>query len=247
MSSFSFADDSWKTTATKMVPEDANVKKIVNEFTMLKAEFVEGITTYIYYTNICDRKLRDALKWVTEIVGPKESLPIDLKWRASGGHGKASLIQIGTAQRVILIRYARKNNHPNGEILKKFLLSRKLIGKKIYCNLRKLEERFEVEFKNIVNFEEVYLRQYGLTPNFIKMYQHYDVKPTAEYNDKRVPMSNWEDKFLTKQQIMHSTFDVVALHLSYEKACELHPNAAEEYKARKRRSRKRHSQMTKKE
>ena len=219
-----FANNDWESKAIALTPQDVNDKQHLKELELYKIQLIEEQTSYIYYTNIHDPCLPDAFKWVTGEVGDNETIAIDLEWRPDFREyrNKPCLFQIGTCSRVLIIRYVGRNC-TDGEVLKNFLVNHKFIGKGIGNDLKKLNDRFNINFNNISDMERVYLRPNNLPLGFATMCDALGVKATASYKNKKVSRSKWEANDLSKQQVLYSAFDVVGLYYSFKAAKERYP------------------------
>ena len=182
-------------------------------------EFFRGTTTIFYFTDINDPSLQMMLDWVSEGIGEKHMV-LDLEWKAFPGYyddQKASLFQIGTSKRVVIIRYAQQESMgTQHEVLQNFLLSHKFVGKGIGNDLIKLRERFNINFSgNVDDFERMHMRKYASNKSFNSLIEAYAGAPTAMYKDKSVTFSNWNAPTLSYQQVLYSVYDVVSLYQAY--------------------------------
>ena len=225
-----FYTNDWGYKAITLTPQEVNDSQALKEPELYKIQLIEGKTSYIYFTNIHDACLPEAFKWVTGEVGEDNTIALDLEWHpdSRGTKNKACLFQIGTCSRVLVIRYIGENCE-DGELLKNFLVSHKFIGKGIFFDLKKLYERFNVSFNNILDMERAYLRPNHIPYGFAKMCDALGVKATAEYKNKKVSVSNWDASDLSKQQVLYSAFDVVGLYYSFTAAKASFPETNVDY------------------
>ena len=225
-----FSTNDWENIAITLAPQDINDKQALKEPQLYKIQLIERPTSYIYYTNIHDASLQEAFKWVTDEVGDDNTLAFDFKFNPDSRktRNKACFFQIGTCSRLLVIRYIGENCK-RGELLKNFLVGHKFIGKDIFCDLKKLYDRFNVSFNNILDMEKVYLRPNKLPTGSVKMCKALGVKTTVEYKKKSGLISKWDESELSKQQVLRSALNVVGLYCSFTAAKALFPeiNATE--------------------
>lgn len=222
-----------KTNITSLKPSQVKDTKAMEMRKLYILEFFSGTTTTFYFTDINDPSLKQILEWVSEGMEGKR-MALDLEWKAfskTRDDQKASLFQIGTNERAVIIRYVdQKSLGTQHEVLRNFLLSHKFIGKGIGCDLKKLNERFDADFSTIIyDFEFMYMRKYDKCASFARMIEIYAGTPTAMFKDKKVSTSNWNAPRLSYKQVLYSTFDVVGLYQSYVGAQIRYPDAESQY------------------
>ncbi|OHT10769.1 hypothetical protein TRFO_19914 [Tritrichomonas foetus] len=173
-------------------------------------EFFEGIKTKVILVDSYD----DLTKYF-EIMKKDDFLFIDFEYKPSTKSSPTnyiSLYQICYSQGVVVIK---QNTKKPSDQLRNFLSKEsgnKFIGKGINGDLTKLKQTFGDDFSiNLEDIEITRLAPKNESLNFDAMVLKYARKPAADFNDKKITLSNWAAPKLSIAQVVYASFDVVAL------------------------------------
>jgi hypothetical protein len=139
---------------------------------------------------------------------------LDLEWLAWVRDSPPSLYQLcADEETAYLIRdLGRQANKELGE----FLGRNRFIGKGTSSDRQKLLARYGRDFRiDLEDIEVTRLKPYGHSCNFEKMTIEFVGMPSAQFKDKRVSTSNWNQATLSFLQVLYAGFDVVAIYFAW--------------------------------
>lgn len=118
------------------------------------------------------------------------------------------VMQIATTKGVLIVLWEKDGNK---SALLEFFSEEVLYGKGVSSDTEKLKQLFGVDIV-IRDIESIFLSPHGLSLNFVKTVENFLGKPSAEFKNKRITISNWAKRPLTAEQILYSAFDAYAVH-----------------------------------
>ena len=190
-------------------------------------EFIRNQITEVYLTDINDPCLDEALKKLEETSDGKR-IAFDLEYM-NNDH-QLALIQFGTVQRAVTIRYVQEHNGLQHDFLKEFINAHDFIGKGIGGDMKSLQKKFGIDFSNkFIDFETSYMTKYDENLSFDTMVEKYIGEITDDFPNMK--HQNWLIEALTTKHVLYATFDAVGLHKAYLTASERYPG--EEFKVSK--------------
>jgi hypothetical protein len=176
-----------------------------------RVEFFPGHLVEVVLTSVRDPNLTTIL---TEIAA---HVPIvfDIEWWCRNREAVPSLYQLcSSPDKVYLIRDLVR--HPNFA-LRRFFNSHSFVGKGVNNDCRKLQQRYDENFKILIeDVEETRLGPYGDSLNFEQMVHQFVGQPCTTFKQKKISLSNWETRTLSIEQVLYAAFDVHALFMAFE-------------------------------
>jgi hypothetical protein len=172
-------------------------------------EFISGeIVSTLVIQDTDD--VKSAIEWIED---GSYRIAVDFEWKPEfmeSDKNPIILFQFCSSKGALIIRHDPM--HPGNAILKKFLQSRRFVGKGCQYDHSKLKEKFGEDIGiEIIDIEQVE----GVDRNIEQKVEKLQGEPVFAFKSKTISISNWEAKQLSTVQILYAAFDVVALLNSY--------------------------------
>lgn len=154
--------------------------------------------------------LKDAFNNILE----DSDICVDFEWKPDnkGESNPISLFQFCTSQGVLIVPNAFEMGTDE---LYDFMQNHSFYAKGISTDKKKLRKMFDDTF-DIIDVEKYYLLPYSLPINFDAMIEQLIGKPSAQFKDKIVSVSDWTQRPLTVKQVLYAAFDAFGLYKCLE-------------------------------
>ena len=147
-----------------------------------------------------------------------KKIAIDFEWKpdwCKESKNKIAIIQIGTDMGAAIIRLNKKKTISTN--LRNFLQNNVFIGKGIENDIQKIYLTFGIDFHmKIEDIAQTELIPQKKSLNFIEMVSTFYKNPVINFKNKKISISNWEQKNLNKIQVIYAAFDVIGLYEAYK-------------------------------